>query len=205
MATIEKQAVRAEVLLGSISAPRLKIETPDVMSFNVKKARGQMSADFSASLKVNYDEFTSSTSLLTEYIVIRAGFKDHLKTIFTGYIYKCMINPVKTDASKVVLSLSGKDVLSILEGQKINRRLKVNREGDEPPERWGVVSSIKKHNTISKQSIPAKTYTNKKLSVLDLITTFVIKAPDAFALENKLKKELLYKVKGTLSVTKGTL
>jgi hypothetical protein len=107
MATIEKQKVRAKIKFGNIT-----VETPDVVSFGVNRSRNQMSATFSASVKIGYDEIGSSIEVLAETIVIEAGLKNNLNTVFTGQIEKCIVNPVRTDASKVILNLSGRDVIA---------------------------------------------------------------------------------------------
>ena len=153
MATIERQKVRARIELGSII-----VETPNVVSFSVTRARNQMTANFSASIRIDYNEIDSATELVAESIVIKAGLQYSLKTVFTGKVEKCVVNPIRTDASKVMLNLSGRDVLSILEGQNINRRLKTYRDGGSPPERWGVVTGVIKHNTPTIQKFKEKVY-----------------------------------------------
>ena len=117
MASITRQKIRARITFGNII-----VETPDVLSFNVRQQRGQMSATFSASVKVDHDDIRSGTEVVASTIVIEAGLLNNLNKIFTGKIYKCVINPVRTDASKVVLNLAGRDILSVLEGQKVNRK-----------------------------------------------------------------------------------
>lgn len=174
MATIERQEVRAEIIFGDI-----EVETPDVISFSVNRARNQMSASFSASVKIRYTEIASSTEILAETIIIKAGIKNRLKIVFTGKIEKCVVNPVRNDASKVILSLSGRDVLAVLEGQKLNRRLKTYKDGDFPPERWGVVTNIVKHNTPVIQKFKERVY-DKKPKVTSKLPTFPLyKTPDA--------------------------
>lgn len=161
MATMEERAVRATVTFGDLT-----ITTPDVVSFNVRRARGQMCATFTASVKVSSSYLSSSRDIINANIVIKAGFKtEGEKTIFTGKIFKATINPIRTDASKVMLSLSGKDVLHIMEGQKINRRVKTYRDGEKPPERWGLITNITKENTTARASFPRKV-TNKRPKVV---------------------------------------
>lgn len=201
MPTIDKQTVRAEVRLGS----GIIIRTPNVMSFNVRKARGQMSATFSASLKVPYDEFGGSTLLLSESVVIRAGIGinfDNLPVLFTGKIYRCVINPVRTDASKVVLNVSGKDVMAIMEGQKINRRVKTYRDEESRPERWGIINNVIKHNTPKRKSFPQKIYTDNKIGVYNMEKRGVIQTPDAYKMNNTPSRNRLDKIFGTISVEK---
>lgn len=201
MPTVEKQAIRSEVLLGD----GIIIRTPNVLSFNIRKARGQMAATFSASLRVPYDEFGSSTYLLADRIVIKAGTGssfDNLPVLFTGKVYKCVINPVRTDASKVVLNLSGKDIMAVMEGQKVNRRVKTYRDGDSPPERWGIINNVIKHNTPRRKSFPQKIYTKDKIGVYNMEKRGVIQTPDAYKMENVPIRTRLDKIFGTMSVEK---
>ena len=192
MATIEKQKVRAEIIFGDI-----EVETPDVVSFSVNRARNQMSASFSASVRIGYTEIGSATEILAETIVIRAGIQNRLKTIFTGKIEKCVVNPVRSDASKVILNLSGRDVLAVLEGQKLNRRLKTYQDGDFPPERWAVVTNIVKHNTPVIQKFKEKIYDEKPKVTSKLPQFPLYKTPDAFV----VNKDVPTKVYGGIDVS----
>ena len=192
MATLEKQKVRAEIIFGDIT-----VRTPDVVSFSVNRARNQVSASFSASVRIGYTEIGSSTEILAETIVIRAGVQNSLKTVFTGKIEKCVVNPVRADASKVILNLSGKDVLAVLEGQKINRRLKTYRDGDTPPERWGVVTNIVKHNTPVIQKFKEKIFDDKPKVTNRLPQFPLYKTPDAFV----VNKDTPSKVYGGIVVS----
>lgn len=151
--TMERQAVRATIKFGNIT-----VKTPDVISFNVRRARGQMCATFTASVKIPSSNLSDNKKdILNAGLTIAAGFEDPgEKIIFTGKIFKATVNPIRTDASKVMLSLSGKDVLHVMESQKINRRVKTYRDGEKPPERWGLVNSITKENMTMRASFPKK-------------------------------------------------
>jgi len=169
MAELTKQKIRAEISFGGIT-----VSTPDVMSFNVRRARGQMCATFSASVKVSSS--FESTNLDTSEIVIKAGMSGNLKTIFTGQIFKCTATPIKTDASKIMLNLSGKDFLCRLEGQKINRRVTTYRDGTTPPQRWGVVTAVTRENTPLKQKFKTRVASYEPVvrtgwEIEDVITT----------------------------------
>jgi len=198
MATLEKQAVRATITLGD----GIEVETPNVMSFNVSRARGQMYATFSASIKVDYNDITSSTQIVDSSIVIRAGLKGRERTVFTGTVYKCTVNPVRTDASKVMLNISGKDPMAVMEGQWVNRRLKTYRDGETPPERWGVVNSISKENTPLRKGLKTKVYTSEPIAVINLKNTTLYKTPDGFKLGKNYEKGYKRQVFGTLSAEK---
>lgn len=197
MANLEKQPIRAEITIGN----RYVIRTPNVVSFNVTRSRGQASAQFSASVKVDYDEISSSSSLINATIVIKAGESTNfgsLPTVFTGLVYKCVINPIRTDASKVMLNISGEDVLSILKGQKINRRLITRRDGSIPPQRWGIVNNITKQHTPARQKFPDKVYTKKPVVVVDWKGNYRVTTPDAFRLDTNPIRKRAWEIKGSL-------
>lgn len=197
MATLEKQPIRAEISIGD----SYTIRTPNVMSFNVTRTRGQASAQFSASVKVAYDDISSSSSLINSNIIIKAGEATgfgSLPTVFTGLIYKCVINPIRTDVSLVMLNISGQDVLSILNGQKVNRRLVTNRDGDIPPQRWGIVNNITKQHTPSRQKFPDKVYSKKPMVVVDWQGSYNVTTPDAYRLDSNPVRKRSWEVKGGL-------
>jgi len=185
--TLNNQPVRAEISIGSLGT----IKTPDVVSFSVRRARNQMCATFQASIKVDSDELSSTKEILSTEIVIKAGLRDHLKTIFTGKIYNCVINPVRTDASKIMLNLTGKDVLSRLEGQKINRRVKTYRDGSKPPERIGYITNILRKNVPIRQKFPTKAYTKDPFALYGIPDERVVKTSDAYisGLDRNIPKE----------------
>ena len=177
--TLEKQPVRAEISVGDLGT----IKTPNIVSFSVRRARNQMCATFQASIKVDSDDLSSSIDILNEGVIIKAGIKKHLKTIFTGKVFSCVINPIKADASKVMLNLFGKDVLSRLEGQKINRRVTTYRDGEKPPERIGYVTSILRKNVPIRQRFETKYYQKEPNVSHVLPDERVVKTIDAYASE----------------------
>lgn len=186
MATIEREAIRATITIGDET-----ISTPDVVSFNVRRSRGQMAATFSASLKMDASTMSNnSLALVAEGITIEAGVKGSEKQIFTGVVQKVTVNPIRTDASKVMVSLSGKDNMSIMEGQKINRRIKTYRDGDTPPERWGVVTAIEEDNTPVKTGFGVKTFSKKKTAVFNIGKLAVTFTPEAYVEQNLLREAL---------------
>jgi len=193
--TLSKQPVRAEISIGDLGT----IKTPNVVSFSVRRARNQMCATFQASIKVGADELKSSIDILKEGVVIKAGTKGHLRTIFTGKVSSCVINPVKTDASKVMLNLSGKDVLSRLEGQKTNRRVTTYKDGDTPPERIGYVTNILRKNTPIRQRFKVKYYSKDPKVVHTLPDERVVKTLDAYTPE--LDRNIPGKTSGGIEYT----
>jgi len=197
MATLDKQPIRAEINIGDAYI----IRTPNVMSFNVTRTRGQASAQFSASVKVDYGDISSSSSLINSEVIIKAGEATSfgsLPTVFTGLIYKCVVNPIRTDASKVILNVTGQDVLSILNGQKINRRLVTRRDGSIPAQRWGMVNSIVKQHTPTRQKFPDKVYSKNPVVVVDWQGTYNVTTPDAYRLDTNPIRKRTWEVKGGL-------
>lgn len=175
MATIEKQSVRAEIEIGST-----KISTPDVLSFNVTRSRGQSYATFTAAVKVSY-KLLDTGKFLAENVVIKAGADGLMNTIFTGKIYKCIVNPLRTDASKVILNISGKDILAVIEGQKVNRRLKTYKDGDGPIERWGVINSVIKQNAPQIQKFKNKVFKPDPVVTLGNTNKYDVETPVLYA------------------------
>ena len=141
MAVLEKEAVRATVTFGDII-----VKTPWVMSFEVQRSRGQMISTCSASLKIDANLLQNTTSSVRTNLIIEAGKAGNEHLIFTGIVSKLTINPNRTDSSKVIVSLSGKDVMYVMEGIKINRRTKTYRDGSSPPARYGVITGIFQDN-----------------------------------------------------------
>lgn len=110
---IERVKIRARVSVGSQS-----IETPFVLSFNVRKSRGQIST-FDCSLKVTS---TTGSNLVGGPIEISAGEGSPTTTIFTGIVRKVTISPCFDDPEYVIMNLSGADVFSLLQNKKYTRR-----------------------------------------------------------------------------------
>lgn len=111
MAEISQVKCRAQITIAGVT-----IDTPYVQSFNVKKQRGQVSS-FDATLKVSAGEEFSAGD-----VIIRAGTKGNLKTIFKGICKQAKISPCFDDPNYYILSISGTDHLSLLEGKKYTRR-----------------------------------------------------------------------------------
>lgn len=195
MAQISGQKIRAKITVGNVV-----VQTPDVVSFSVRRARSQMAATFSASLRVPY---TISSEIGAD-IVIEAGLKGALKTIFTGTVERSTINPIRTDASMVMLNISGRDVLAVMDGQKINRRVKAYRTGEGPPERWGVINSVIKHNTSKMEKFPIHITDHRPKAVQDLPQYQLDTTPDAFKLEAAVDRAISDKTYGGIEITKIT-
>lgn len=104
---------RAEVSVGGIT-----VVTPYVQSFNVRKQRGQVST-FDASLKVPAG---TAGTLTGGDVTIRAGEGSATNLIFTGICRSAKVSPCFDDPQYVMLSISGADKLSLLQGKKFTRR-----------------------------------------------------------------------------------
>ncbi len=114
--SVDLVKVRASVSLGSLT-----VVTPYIVSFNVHKTRGQIST-FDATLKVTSSEIaTISTGGM---VVISAGENSAVNKIFTGILKKFTMSPCWDDAGRVLLNISGTDILSFLEGKKYSRRVR---------------------------------------------------------------------------------
>jgi hypothetical protein len=116
---IECIPVRARVELAGVT-----VETPFVLSFNVRKSRGQFST-FDVSLKVSHEDvagrFTGGP------VVIWGGVRGNLIKIFTGYCKTAKINPCYDDPKYVLISASGSDALSLLQGKRYTRRCRATK------------------------------------------------------------------------------
>jgi len=195
MATIRTQRIRAKITIKGLSP----IETPDVLSFNVSRARGQMSASFSASLKVSHQDLSR---LVDNTIEIEAGTVDSgLNKIFTGFIERTIVNPIRTDASKVMLNISGRDVLSILDGQKINRRVRTYKGGGGPPQRWGAVTGVLRHNTSRLERLATKINSNTTKAVQQLPQSTIDATPNLFRMDQNIDRIRDKNTFGAIEVT----
>jgi hypothetical protein len=116
---IERVKIRATVEVGDLS-----VSTPYIQSFNVRKQRGQVST-FDASLKVSHDEVSSA--ITGGAVVISAGEDTASDTIFTGICRSAKISPCYDDPKYVILSISGADQMSLLQGKKYTRRCRSSR------------------------------------------------------------------------------
>ena len=180
MATLERQPIRAEITIGE-SFGGIVVRTPNIESFSVHRGRGEPAANFSAAVKIHYTDADRLKRFIRTKIIIKAGVGTgfgSLPVIFTGVILRCVFNPIRTDASMLMLNISGKDILYVLEGQKVNRRMKTYRDGTVPPEKWGVVNAIVKQNTPARVRFPLKVFTGRSAVVgLKYAYNVVTKSP----------------------------
>lgn len=119
---ITQEKIRAELWMGT---ELMLSKTPFIKSFNVGKARGQLTNTFN----ITFEMLAGTVFSHTEKIVIKAGIKGDLKTIFTGYIEATKSSPVFGKPSYFSVLLSGRGVLSQLENKKFSRRLKSDGQG----------------------------------------------------------------------------
>ncbi len=126
--TIERVKVRATVVIGGLS-----VSTPLIPSFNVRKQRGQVST-FDASLKVESDSI--SGGITGGNIEIYAGTDSGVEIIFTGICRAAKISPCYDDPKYVILSISGADAMSLLQGKKYTRRCRATQST------WVAITSV---------------------------------------------------------------
>lgn len=126
--TIKRVKIRAKIKLGYIT-----IETPFILSFNVRKSRSQ-SSTFDTSLKISANDV--SGNITGENIIISAGEDSPSNTIFTGIVKKATMSPCFDDPSYVILNISGDDALSLLSGKKYTRRCKGSKSA------WVTIDSV---------------------------------------------------------------
>jgi len=189
MATLNTQTVRARVTVGGLS-----VYTPDVVSFNVTRSRKQMCANFSASLKVGH---ASLTAVNGSTVTIAAGSDGVLITIFTGVVEKASINPIRSDASKVMLNISGRDVLMRLEGKNITRRAT-----DTGLPLFATVNSITRHDVQKMQKFATRINSNTQKVIPELGDFPNVTIPEAFRSVPPINKSRSDKTIGVLSVEK---
>jgi len=144
MVGFDQVKIRATISVGGVT-----ISTPDILSFSVTRVRGQMCATFQASVKVPGDAGFGSGGK----IIISANGG----TIFTGYVKTMNITPSKTDSSYVIVNMSGRDALSVLEGGVFSRRVSATKMA-----RFGVITSVTQRNESYKERFPAKVWDNEE-------------------------------------------
>ena len=144
MVTFDRVKIRATIDVGGTT-----ISTPDILSFSVTRARGQMCATFQASVKVRGEANFSSGG---EIVISANGGK-----IFTGYVRRMSITPSRTDSSYMIVNMSGRDVLSVFEGATFSRRVDATKMA-----RFGVISSVVQRNESYKERFPAKVWDNEE-------------------------------------------
>jgi len=126
--TIVKVRAIVDIGNGNLTAGTPPLDyTNHILSFNVDRARGQVSS-FSASLKVIRDDITGGL-LDNASVVIYAGTETTYVSnkIFTGVIKTATISPNRDDPEYVILNISGNDILSRLNGKKYTRRCRSSK------------------------------------------------------------------------------
>lgn len=117
MVEIQQKKIRAKITFGNFT-----VETPYILSFNVRKSRGQIST-FDATLKID----DSTGNLVGDEVEIHAGEDSPSIKIFTGIVKKAQLSPCFDDPHYSFLSISGEDVLSLLRNRKYSRRVKATK------------------------------------------------------------------------------
>jgi hypothetical protein len=126
MAGLTMVPVRCKITVGGMSAG-----TPaggynnHVLSFNVDKARGQPGT-CNASMRVLKGQASFATSS-AGIITISAGTSGSLHSIFYGYVKSITISPCREYPNYVIMSVTGIDALSKLEGRTYTRRCRYSQ------------------------------------------------------------------------------
>lgn len=118
---LTEEKIRAEIWLGTL----LLAKTPFIKTFNVSKARSQLTNTFSAT----FEMIAGAPFVLGQQITIKAGLRGQLDSIFTGYIETVQVSPAFAKPSYLSILFSGKGILSELENKKFTRRLKSDGQG----------------------------------------------------------------------------
>ena len=140
MATITREKIRATITFAGTT-----VQTPYIKSFSVNRQRGQISANFSATVEVPIAEFSAeSTSAVAENIVIQAGIEGQERKLFTGEIRQVTVEPSWDKPEFFVLQMSGNDVMIHLENRSFSRRIQWEDSGI-----WAKITGIEQ---IHKQS-----------------------------------------------------
>jgi hypothetical protein len=124
---IQRVKCRAEINIGGVTC-----RTPFVQSFNVRKQRGQVST-FDASLKIPAG---TAGNLAGGDVTIRAGENSASNLIFTGICRTAKVSPCFDDPQYVILSVSGADKLSLLQGKKFTRRCRATQSS------WASITGV---------------------------------------------------------------
>jgi hypothetical protein len=100
---------------------------------------------------VPHGELNSTNVGRNTNVIIKAGEGSPDKTIFTGYVYRMSINPSRTDSSYAIVNISGKDVMSVMEGQNITRRVPAQQLA-----KWGSITGVISKRDKFKERFPLK-------------------------------------------------
>ena len=131
MATITREKIRARITF----AENITVETPYIKAFSVNRQRGQLSANFSATVEVDLN--TIGLDANAGNLIIEAGTEGNLITVFTGEIRQVTIEPSWDKPELSVLQMSGSDVMMNLEGRSFSRRLQWESSGI-----WAKITNI---------------------------------------------------------------
>ncbi len=125
-------AIQSVPIRATISFGGLTVATPDILSFNVTKTRNSKSS-FSASLKILSEDLRGISS---NEVSIKAGTRGREIQLFTGYILSSRPSICFDDPNYTVLSISGSDILYVLEGEKYTRRQIDSKS------KWAIIDSV---------------------------------------------------------------
>lgn len=165
--SIEKVKIRAKIQVGKFT-----VKTPYILSFNVNRARGQIST-FNAKLKIDSGSVADMTG---GPVKIYAGVDMSTKRIFTGIVKKSTISPCFDDPHFVILNISGADALSFLQGKKYTRRCTATETT------WATIDGV------TRKGLKSGKFKYKKESVLLVTDSEITEAPNLVTAANVSKK-----------------
>lgn len=116
-----EEKIRAEFWMGT----SLIAKTPYIVSFNVEKNRKSITDTFTIIIEI----LANVAFPLRENVSIKAGTRGNLREIFTGKIEQTRAEPAFGKPSYKRMSISGRGVLSELEGKRFSRRLRTDGQG----------------------------------------------------------------------------
>lgn len=168
---ITRVKIRAEVRVGITT-----IRTPYILSFSVRKSRGQIST-FDCSLKVN----SSIGSLMSSTggpVEISAGEEGRPSDIFSGIVKKVTITPCFDDPEYVIMNISGEDVMCLIQNRKFTRRCVGSKTS------WVTINSVSrkglKSGKFKYKKEPVLVVTEAELNDSSLVNIACNQAPKPF-------------------------
>lgn len=155
--------IGATVRIGSLS-----VNTPYILSFNVRRQRGQIST-FDASLKVS-DVVGNITGTRAEIYAGESrggtGSRGSSNQIFSGIVKKATITPCFDDPKYAILNVSGEDILSLLRGKKFTRRCRGQKTS------WVSISNV------SRKGLKSGKFKFKKEEIMFLTNSDLDETPN---------------------------
>jgi len=137
--SVTREEIRAEIWMENT----LLASTPMVNNISVNKSRTQMSTTFSVTFEIQAGiSFPMGADL-----VIKAGTRGNLQTIFTGLVESVTTNPSFGKPTYYLITMGGQGVLTKLKDKKFSRRLRSDGQGLYCLIKGGPLNSTSYHST----------------------------------------------------------